>query len=1019
MNISAWFIERPVATALLMLGLLFVGISASVRLPIAGVPQVDIPTISVSTSLPGASAETMAASVTSPLERALAFLPGVSAISSTSSLGSSAITVEFDLSRSADAAAVDVQTAINSALADLPKNLPHPPTFEKKNPTDALLMTIAVYSDEMPIGAVDDYAENIITPEVSRVQGVGLLDYHGRQKPAIRVQVDPGKLAGMGLTLEDVRQRIGEATANGPKGTLNGGRVSVTLDANDQLSLVSEYSAITLASRNGATSQLQDVARVFEGVEDARQAAWVRRHQAVMIDVHKQVGFNLNETVARVRALLPEVQRNLPASVHLVLLGDRTQAIRASVADVMRTLLLTCVLVIVVVYVFLGSFRATLVPALAIPLSLLGTMAVMQLMGYTLDNVSLMALTISVGFVVDDAIVMLENIMRHVEEGAEPLAAALMGSREIGFTIVSMTLSLVAVFIPLIFMGGVVGRLFHEFGNTAAIAILFSGVISLTLSPMLCARLLRRPSSVAPERRSSAWYRSLIAHYGRSIDWVLRHEPLMLLVMLGTVVLTVVLYIQIPKGFFPQQDNGLIAGVAEAAPDVSFPAMAQRMHTIADLVATDADVQNVYYWVEGDPSLNVGRVLVDLKPFGERDASVHQVIDRLRERVRANPEITLRMQARQDLTVGTRVSKTQFQYTLRDANLAELRQWTPKMVEALSTLPQLRDVSSDVEPNAPRLRLAMDRSAMGRLGVTMQSVDDVLYDAFGQRQVASFFTQVNVYRIVLEVGPGFQLDESALDAISVPTRAGGVVPLRAFTALERTSAPLTVTHDGQFPAATLSFNLAPGVSLGQAVDAILAKEGTLGMPAGLKSSYSGSARAFQESLATQPYLIAAALLAIYIVLGVLYESAVHPLTIMSTLPSAGIGGLLALMATHNDFSLIALIGVILLIGIVKKNGIMMVDVAITRRAAGATPEEAVRHAAVLRFRPIMMTTMAAVFGALPLALGSGAGSELRRPLGIAMVGGLVLSQALTLFTTPVVYVYMERLQERFRRKPAR
>jgi hydrophobe/amphiphile efflux-1 (HAE1) family protein len=1014
LNVSAWFIERPVATALLVLGLLFVGVAAFTQLPIAGIPQVDIPTISVSTSLPGASAETMAASVTSPLERTLAFLPGVTSISSTSALGASSITVEFDLSRSADGAAVDVQTAINSALADLPKNLPHPPTFEKRNPADALLMTIAVYSDEMPIAAVDDYAENMLTPELSRVQGVGLVDYHGRQKPAIRVQVDPGKLSALGLTLEDVRSRIAEATANGPKGTLDGSRVSITLDANDQLATAAEFSAVTLVGRNGALAHLGDVARVIEGVEDTKQAAWISRHQAVMIDVHKQVGYNLNETVARVRALLPELQRNLPASVHLVLLGDRTQAIRASVGDVMRTLLITCVLVVIVVYAFLGSLRATLVPAVAIPLSLLGTTAIMFLAGYSLDNVSLMALTISVGFVVDDAIVMLENIMRHIEEGETPMAAAFAGSREIGFTIVSMTLSLVAVFIPLIFMGGIVGRLFHEFGNTAAIAILLSGAISLTLSPMLCARVLRAPRAgpSAREGRSSAWYHALMERYGRGIDWVLRHEPLMLLVMVVTVALTVGLYAMIPKGFFPQQDNGLIAGVTEASPDIAFPAMAQRMHAIADTVAQDPDVQNVYYWVEGDPSLNVGRLLVDLKPFGERDASVYQVIDRLRASVKSRPEIALRLQARQDLTVGTRVGKSQFQYTLRDANLTELREWTPRMVTALESLPQLRDVAADVEPSAPRLRLVMDRVAMGSLGVAVQSVDDVLYDAFGQRQVASFYTQVNVYRIVLEVAPGLRLDESALDALYLPSRSGNLVPLRAFTTLERTSAPLTVTHDGQFPAAMLSFNLAPGVSLGQAVAAIRDKEGTLGMPAGLKTTYTGSAKAFQESLASQPFLIGAALLAIYIVLGILYESAIHPLTIMSTLPSAGIGGLLALMLMRYDFSLIALIGVILLIGIVKKNGIMMVDVAIAQRALGRTPEEAVRHAALLRFRPIMMTTLAALFGALPLALGTGAGSELRRPLGVAMVGGLLLSQALTLFTTPVVYVYMERVRER-------
>jgi hydrophobe/amphiphile efflux-1 (HAE1) family protein len=1018
LNVSAWFIRRPVATSLLMMGVLFLGITAYTQLPIAGVPQVDIPTISITTTLPGASAETVAASVTSPLERALAILPGVVSISSTSSLGSSSISVEFDLSRSVDSAAVDVQTAINSAEADLPKNLPHPPTFEKKNPADALLMTVAVYSDSLPIAAVDDYVENLLTPEISRVTGVGLVDYHGRQKPAVRIQVDPGKIAALGLNLEDVRARIGELTVNGPKGTLSSARQTVTLDANDQLTDAAEFSAITLNSRNGSVVRIGDVGNVVNSVEDVKQGAWVQHHQAVMIDVHKQVGFNLNETVARVRALLPILQRDLPASVHLVLLGDRTQAIRASVRDVFRTLLISCLLVVIVVFAFLRNVYATLIPAIAIPLSLLGTMAAMYAIGYTLDNVSLMALTVSVGFVVDDAIVMLENITRHVEEGEDPAAAALAGSGEIGFTIVSMTLSLIAVFIPLIFMGGVVGRLFHEFANTAAIAIFLSGVVSLTLTPVLCAKLLKATPAreqSAFERRAGAWYERIHERYGRSLRWVLRHQFLVLLVMLATMAITVILYVLIPKGFFPQQDNGLIAGVTEAAPDISYAAMAERMHAMADLVAKDDDIENVYYWIEGDPSINVGRMLIDLKPFEVRKSSVYAVMDRIKARARGVPEITLRMQARQDLQVGTKVSKTQFQYALRDSNLVELQQWTPKMLEALRPIPELRDVAGDVEPTAPRLRIVMDRSAMGRLGVTAQSVDDTLYDAFGQRQVASYYTQVNVYRVILEVDPRFQLDEAALDRLYVPSKTGLPVPLRSFTSLERTSAPLTVNHDGQFPAVTLSFNLAPGASLGQAVTAIKNKERSLGMPSGLTTTFTGSAKAFQDSLATQPFLIAAALLAIFIVLGVLYESYIHPLTIMSTLPSAGIGGLLALMLFGYDFSLIALIGIILLIGIVKKNGIMMVDVSITGRAKGLSPEDAIYHAALLRFRPIMMTTLAALLGALPLAIGWGAGSELRRPLGVAMVGGLLLSQALTLYTTPVIYLYMDRLSSRFRR----
>ncbi len=1017
-NFSAWFIRRPIATFLLMLGILFVGVASYLQLPIAGVPQVDIPTISVNASLPGASAETVATSVTSPLERALAILPGVTSITSSSSLGSSSIVVQFDLVRSVDAAAVDVQSAINSALGDLPKNLPHPPTFEKKNPSDALLMTIAVYSDTLPIGAVDDYVENYLTPEISRVRGVGAIDYHGQQKPAVRIQLDPGKVAGLGLTLEDVRQRISEATANGPKGTLNGPRRSITLDTNDQLSESAQYGEIALASNNGATVKLRDVGSVRNGVEDVKQSAWVGKHQAVMIDVHKQIGFNINTTVAKIKEVLPSLQRSLPPSVHLVLLGDRTQTIRSSVDDVQFTLALTCLLVILVVYVFLGSLRATLIPAIVIPLSLFGTMAVMYVLGYSLDNVSLMALTISIGFVVDDAIVMLENILRHIEEGMAPEEAAHKGSGEIGFTIFSMTISLIAVFIPLLFMSGLVGRLFREFADTAAIAILISGIVSLTLTPVLCSLFLKAHHLEQRgwfHRQCDAWIETMRQAYARSLNKVLKHQPLTLTVMIATLGLTIGMYAYIPKGFFPQQDNGLIAGVTEASPDISYQAMLQQMQALADTVKRDDDIQNVYFWIEGDPSTNVGRMLIDLKPFGVRHASVYDVIERIKPRVKNFPEIVLHLQARQDLQVGARFSKTQFQYTLRDTNLAELHDWTPRMLQALRSIPQIRDVEGDTEPTAPRLNIVLDRDAMARLGVSTQAVDDTLYDAFGQRQVASFYTQVSVYRVILEVDPRFQLDEAALSRIYVPGKSGTPVPLAAISKLSLSAAPLTVNHDGQFPAATLSFNLAPGRSLGDAIDAINAKERAVGKPAGLTTIFAGTAQAFQESLANQPFLIMAALLAIFIVLGILYESVIHPITIMSTLPSAGIGGLLALMLLHYDFSLIALIGIILLIGIVKKNGIMMVDVAITEENRGLAPVDAIYRACLLRFRPIMMTTMAALLGAIPLAVGAGAGSELRRPLGVAMVGGLLLSQVLTLYTTPVVYLYMDRIVYRIRR----
>jgi hydrophobe/amphiphile efflux-1 (HAE1) family protein len=1020
MNISAPFIVRPIATTLLMIGVTLVGLVAYFVLPIAGVPQVDVPTIRVSASLPGANAETMASSVAGPLERQLSLISGVTAMSSTSSLGHTAIQVEFDLSRNVDAAAQDVQTAINAAGGDLPKNLPSPPTYEKANPADAQLMSIAVTSADLPISTVDDYVENYLAPRISRIRGVGVVDFHGQQKPAVRIQINPTVASAMGISLEEVRAAIGTATVDAPKGTLDGPKQSLTLDTTDQIFDASAFASVIIAYRNGAPVRVRDIGRAINGVEDIRQAAWLGGQRAVIIDIDKQPGFNINQTVELIKDALPGLQRTLPPSIKMKVLGDRTQTIRASVSDVQVTMAMSIGLVVLVMFLFLRRVRATVIPSVTIPVSLLSTCAVMYLFNYTIDNVSLMALTIAVGFIIDDAVVMVENIIRHIEGGKRPLEAALIGAREVGFTIVSMTMSLTAVFIPLLLMGGLIGRLFREFAVTVSIAILMSGLVSLTLTPMMCGWLLRRNPEAGRDWRivellEAAFQRSL-GVYDVSLRWALRHRPFMMAVMAATMAATVYLYVGIPKGFFPQQDNGIVAGTVESGQDVSYTSMVERVHQIAKVVIADRDVQDVYYWVGANPTVNTGRMMIALNPLKERTATATQAVGRLRRATASVPGIAFFGQARQDVQVGARVSKTQYQYTLQDPDVAELFKWAPIMLAKLAALPELADVTGDLQATAPRMMMKIDRDAIGRFGITPQAIDDTLYDAFGQRNVATVFGQLDQHKVILEVDPGFQEDASSLEKLYVRSPlTGQMVPLSSLIRSEISVSPLTINHQDQFPSVTLSFNLAPGHSLGDALTAIANVERTSAKPAALTAVYQGSAKVFETSLATQPYLIAAAIIAVYIVLGILYESFIHPITILSTLPSAGVGALLALWVLGYDFSLIALIGMILLVGIVKKNAIMMIDFALVgERVRDLTAEQSIYEACLLRFRPIMMTTMAALLGGLPLALGTGAGSELRRPLGIAIVGGLLLSQFLTLYTTPVIYIYLSKLGKRRR-----
>jgi hydrophobe/amphiphile efflux-1 (HAE1) family protein len=1021
-NISAPFIRRPIATTLLTAAILLAGTWAYTLLPVAPLPRVDFPTIQVSASLPGASPETMASAVATPLERRFGRLAGITEITSTSSLGTTNLTLQFGLDRNVDAAARDVQAAIAAAGGELPTNLPFRPTYRKVNPADSPIMILSLSSNALPLAQVFEAANTVLAQKIAQVSGVGQVFVGGGQQPAVRVQVDPSAVAGAGLSLEAVRTALARQTVDRPKGSLTGPQQAETIGANDQLFGAAAFRPLVIGHNAGATVLLRDVAKVVDGVENDRVAAWVNGEQAVLVIIRRQPGANIIATNEQVRELLPELLQSIPPSIKVDVALDRTQSIRASVHEVERTLLISVMLVVAVVFAFLRTLRATAIPSVAVPLSLIGTFGVMYLLDYSLDNLSLMALTISTGFVVDDAIVVTENVARHLELGKRPMEAALAGAKQIGFTIVSITASLIAVFIPILLMGGVVGRLFREFAVTLSIAITFSAIVSLTLTPMMCSRLLRSPRDEL-SAGASGWSRA--AHrfaerafdlwldgYRRALDWVLRHERWVRAITVGTVALTVFLFIKVPKGLFPQQDTGLITGFSEAPQDISFPAMRDRQKAIDAVVKTDPDVSHVVSFIgtgSGSTS-NTGTVFMELTKKPPREVSADEIIGRLRPKLAAVQGVNLYLQAAQDVRVGGRSARTQYQYTLQDADLEELRSWAPRVLEQLRRLPELKDVVSDQQTAGLQLSLAIDRDTAARLGVTPQVIDDTLYDAYGQRQVATTFTQLNQYRVILEVPATMQRSPDDLDGLYVGT-PGGNVPLRSITQRSIGTTPLSINHQGQFPSITLSFNLSRDASLGQAVAAIHRAELGIGMPPSIHASFQGTAQAFTDSLKSQPFLIGAALLTVYMVLGILYESYIHPITILSTLPSAGIGALLALMLFRSELSVIALIGIILLIGIVKKNAIMMIDFALeAERDRGLSPEAAIREACLLRFRPIMMTTVAALLGALPLAFGTGMGAELRRPLGISIAGGLLVSQMLTLFTTPVVYLGLDRFR---------